>query len=64
MPTDEDIDVSIDYGSDVTGDGYEDLQVCLSVAPESLDPNNPVEDIIGIAHGEWTFMLCLRWGTN
>jgi len=52
--TDEDIDVSIAYGNDITGDGYDDLRVCLSVNPASLDPVNPVEDIIGIVHGEYT----------
>ena len=44
--SDEQILVTIEYGADFTGDGFDDIRVTLTLAPGS---NSGTEDLIGVA---------------
>ena len=44
--TDEKINVTIEYCEDFNGDGFNDIKITLSIAPES---NSGTEDLIGVA---------------
>ncbi len=44
--SDEQILITIEYGADFTGDGFDDIRVTLALAPGS---NSGTEDVIGVA---------------